>query len=233
MLPTIRLSISEVQNQLHTGQQDTRTYFSDTAEPERNTNATLATATATIATTTTDRIGPRRTDFRHGPQQTRNQPATTSTNIRRSRYHDIRNYLSGDIVAVTTKHAMQSATEEPITPTDYIFSRCRDLRNRLQPPRTQVTQDTAEEPTTSTVNTFSSLRALHNRFEHLRPQETQAPTEEPTTSTLTVVPSLVYAQCATDFSQHEPSQVRLQSTPGGSSQGATVPVRFNGVSLTN
>jgi hypothetical protein len=64
LLPTIRLSITEAaQNQLHTGHQDIRTYFYDTAEPERNKNATLATATTMIATTTTDRIGPRRTDF--------------------------------------------------------------------------------------------------------------------------------------------------------------------------
>jgi hypothetical protein len=46
MLPTIRLSISisEAQNQLRTGPQDIRTYFSDTAAPERNMNETLATA---------------------------------------------------------------------------------------------------------------------------------------------------------------------------------------------
>jgi hypothetical protein len=74
MLTTIRISISEAHNQIRTGHQDIRTYFSDTAEPERNTNATLATATATIATTPTDRNGPRRTDLRQRPQQTRHQP---------------------------------------------------------------------------------------------------------------------------------------------------------------
>jgi hypothetical protein len=107
MLPTIRLSISEAQNQIRTRQQDFRTYLSDTAEPERNMNVTLATATATTDTTNTDRIGPRLTDFRQRPQQTRNQPATTtSTNICRSRYHNIRNYLSGATVAVTIKPSM-------------------------------------------------------------------------------------------------------------------------------
>ena len=74
MLPAIRRSISEAQNQLRTGHQDIRTYFSDTAAPERNMNETLATATATTATTTTTttttgRIGPRRgSDFRQRPQ---------------------------------------------------------------------------------------------------------------------------------------------------------------------
>jgi hypothetical protein len=41
MLPIIRLSISEAQKQLRDGHQDIRTYFSDTAAPERNMNATL------------------------------------------------------------------------------------------------------------------------------------------------------------------------------------------------
>jgi hypothetical protein len=100
----MRLSISEAQNQLRTGHQDTRTYFYDTTEPERNMITTLATATATTATTTTDRIGPRRTGFRQRPQQTRIQPATTSTNIRRSRYQDIRNFVSGATLAVATTH---------------------------------------------------------------------------------------------------------------------------------
>jgi hypothetical protein len=69
MLPTICLSISEAQNQIRTGHQDIRT-----AEPERSMNATLATATATTATSPTDRIGSRRTDLRQRPQQTRHQP---------------------------------------------------------------------------------------------------------------------------------------------------------------
>jgi uncharacterized protein (DUF849 family) len=145
---------------------------------------TFATATATTATTTTDRIGPRRTDFRQRPQHTRNKPATTSTNFRRSRYQDIRNYLSGATVAVTVTYATQAATEETITSTDNVLSRCRALRNRLQPPLIQGTEDTAEDPITPTVNTLSSLRALHNRFQHPRSQETQVNTEEPTTSTV-------------------------------------------------
>jgi hypothetical protein len=191
MLPTIRISISEAQNQLRTGHQDIRTYFSDTAAPERNMNETLATTTPTTATTTTDRIGPRRTDFRQRPQQTRKQPATTSTNIRRPRYQDIRNFLSGATVAVTTTHATQTATEESIAPTDNLLSRCRALRNRLQPPLSQVTQVTAEEPTTPTANTFSSLHhALRNRFQNTRSQETRAHTEEPTTSTVSAFSSL-------------------------------------------
>jgi hypothetical protein len=69
------------------------------------------------------------------------------------------NFLSGATVAVTTTHATQTATEETIAPTDNLISRCRALRNRLQPPRSHVTQDTAEEPTITTANTFSSLRA--------------------------------------------------------------------------
>jgi hypothetical protein len=67
MLPIISLSISEAQNQIRTGHQDIRTYFSDTVEPERNMNATLATATASTDTTNIDRIGPRRTDSRQRP----------------------------------------------------------------------------------------------------------------------------------------------------------------------
>jgi hypothetical protein len=39
MLPAIRLSISEAQDQIRTGHQDIRTYFSDTAEPESTTDA--------------------------------------------------------------------------------------------------------------------------------------------------------------------------------------------------
>ena len=148
-------------------------------------NETLDTSTTTtIATTTTDRIGPRRTDIRQRPQQPKIQPAMISTNIRRSRYQDIRNFLSGATVAVTTTHATQTATEETIAPTDNIFSRFRAFRNRLESPRSQVTQDTAEEPISPTVNTFSSLRALRNRFQHPRSRETQAHTEEPTTSTV-------------------------------------------------
>jgi hypothetical protein len=75
MFPVIHQSIREARAQLRTGHHDIRTYFSDTAEPERNMNAMIDTATATIDTTTTDRIGPRRTDLRQRPQQTRNQPA--------------------------------------------------------------------------------------------------------------------------------------------------------------
>jgi hypothetical protein len=161
-----------------------RTYFSDTAAPERNINETLDTTTTTTAANTTDRIGPRRTDFRQRPQQPRIQPATTLTNIRRSIYQDIRNFLFGTTVAVPTTHVAQTATDETIAPIDNIFSRLRALRNRLEPPRSQVTQDTAKEATTPTVNTFSSHRAFRNRFQHPRSQETQAHMEEPTTSTV-------------------------------------------------
>jgi hypothetical protein len=42
--PIIRISISEAQDQLRTGHRDIRTFFSDTAATERNTNETLATA---------------------------------------------------------------------------------------------------------------------------------------------------------------------------------------------
>jgi hypothetical protein len=68
MFPVIHQSIREARAQLRTGHHNIRTYFSDTAEPERNMNATLTTATATIDITTTDRIGPRRTDLRQRPQ---------------------------------------------------------------------------------------------------------------------------------------------------------------------
>ena len=139
MLPAIRRSISDAQNQICTGHQDIRTYFSDTAAPERNMNETLATASTTTANTTTDRIRPRRTEFRQRPQQPRPQPSTTLTNIRRPRYQDFRNLLSGATVAVIITHATQTATEETIAPTDNLISRCRALCNRLQPPRSQVT----------------------------------------------------------------------------------------------
>jgi hypothetical protein len=64
MQPTIRISISEAQNLLRTGHQDIRTFFSDTAATERNTNETLATANTTTDNTATGRIGPRRTEVR-------------------------------------------------------------------------------------------------------------------------------------------------------------------------
>jgi hypothetical protein len=136
MLPVIRHNISEAQKQLRTSHRDIRTYFSDTAAPERTMrNVTLATATAT--TTTTNRIGPRPTAIRKRPQQTRNQPAMTSTDIRKSRHHDIRTYFSATIAVVTTPYAMQVATEEPTTSTVSAFSRLRTLRSRFQQPRTQ------------------------------------------------------------------------------------------------
>ena len=88
------ISISEAQNQLLSGHQDIRTYFPDTAAPERNTNETLATANTTTDTTATGRIGFRRPTIRQRLQQTRTQPASIVTNSRQSRYQDIRNLLS-------------------------------------------------------------------------------------------------------------------------------------------
>ncbi len=184
MPPTIQLSISEAHNQLRTGHQDIRTYFSETAAPERTMNETLATATTTSTTTTTDRIGLLGTEFQRQlqqHQQPRIHAATTSNNSRRPRYQDIRNFLSGAIGAVTTR-ATQTTTEETTASSENLISRCRAIRNRLQPPRSQVTQDTTEEPTTPTANVFSSLRALRNRFQHPRSQETQENTEETTNS---------------------------------------------------
>jgi hypothetical protein len=78
-------------------------------------NATLATATATA--TTIDRIGPHSTAIRQRPQQTRNQPATTSTDIRKSRHHDISTYFSATTAVVTTTNVRQAAAEEPTTST--------------------------------------------------------------------------------------------------------------------
>jgi hypothetical protein len=85
MPPVIR-HISEAREQIRTGHQDIRTYFSNTAAPERTRNATLITATA--ATTTTHRPSPNRhspaisadknpasSDFnRHSPVQTSRHP---------------------------------------------------------------------------------------------------------------------------------------------------------------
>jgi hypothetical protein len=127
-------------------------------------NETLATATTTPANTTTDRIGPQRTEVRQRPQQPRTQPAATLTNIRRPRYQDIHNFLSRATAAVTTTHATQPATEETIAPTDNLISRCRANRNRLQPPRSQATQDTAEEETTTTGNTLSAFASSATDF---------------------------------------------------------------------
>jgi hypothetical protein len=231
MLPIIRLSISEAQNQIQTGHQDISTYFSDTAEPERNMNATLATATATTDTTNIDRIGPRRTDFRQRYQQTRNQPATISTNIRRSRHHDICNYLSGATAAVTTKHSMQNNTEEPITPTDNIFSGCRAraLLNRIQPPRAQVTQATTEDPTTVTVNLLSPLRALCNRFQHPRSHETQATTGEPITSTVSTFSRLRALRNRFQQARTQPNTIATDTWRFF----LAVPIKSNGVRSTN
>jgi hypothetical protein len=113
MLPTIRLSISEAQNQILTGRQDTLTSFSDKAAPVRNMNATLATTTATIDTTNPDRTVPRRTDLRQRkrPKQKINQATTTPPNTHRSNYHDTRHYTSGAKMTVVTSQAMQTATE--------------------------------------------------------------------------------------------------------------------------
>jgi hypothetical protein len=183
MQPTIRISISEAQNQLRTGHQDIRTFCSDTAATERSTNETLVAANTTTDNTATGRIGPRRTEVRQRPQQPRTQPAPSLTNIRRPRYQDIRNFLSKATAAVTTTDAMQNAMEETIAPTNNLISRCRAIRNRLQPPQSQATQDTAEEPTNLLLNVISRVRALRTRFHTPRTQETQATTDELTTST--------------------------------------------------
>jgi hypothetical protein len=166
---TISISISEAQNQLRTGHQDIRTYFSDTAALERSTNETLATATTTPTNTTTDRIGLRRTELRQRPQQPRDQLATTLTNICRPRYQDIRNFLTGATGAVTTTHATQTSTEETIAPTDTLVPRCRAIRNRLQPPQ----QTATEETIAPTVNLISRCRAIRNRLQPPRSQVTQ------------------------------------------------------------
>jgi hypothetical protein len=184
MQATIRISISEAQNQFRTGHQDIRTFFSDTAATERSTNKTLATANTSTDNTTTGRIGPRRTEVRQRPQRPRTQPAPAFTNIRRPRYQDIRNFLPRATAVLTTAHATQTATEETIAPTNILISHCRAIRNRLQPPRSQATQDTAEEPTNPLANAASSrMGALRTRFHTPRTQETQATTEEPTTPT--------------------------------------------------
>jgi hypothetical protein len=164
MQPIIRISISEAQDQLCTGHRDIRTFFSDTAATERNTNETLATANTTTDNTATGRIGPRRTEVRQRPQYPITEPATSFTKIRRPRYQDIRNFLSRATDAVTTAHATQTATEETIAPTNNLISRCRAIRNRLQPPRSQATQDTAEEATNPLENVISRMRALRTRF---------------------------------------------------------------------
>jgi hypothetical protein len=62
-------------------------------------------------------------------------------------------------------------------------SRCRTIRNSIQPPRSQTTQDIAEESTNPLENAISRMRALRTRFHTPRTQETQATTEEPTTPT--------------------------------------------------
>jgi hypothetical protein len=198
MQPIIRISISEAQDQLRTGHRDIRTFFSDTAATERNTNETLATANTMTDNTATGRIGPRRTEVRQRPQQTRTQPAPALTMIRRPGYQDIRNFLPRATAAVTTAHATQTATEETIAPTNNLISRCRAIRNRLQTPRPQPTQDTAEEPTNPLENAISRMRALRARFHTPRTQETQATTEEPTTPTDTTF--LSFTRTAQPFS---------------------------------
>jgi hypothetical protein len=106
MLPVIRDSISEAWKQRRTGHQRIRTYFFDTAAPERTMNATLTTATS--VTTTTDRIDLCPTGIRQRPQQTTQptptQPTSTSTGIRWSRHHGIRTYFSATTAAVTTNN---------------------------------------------------------------------------------------------------------------------------------
>ncbi len=113
----------------------------ETEEKKKKKNRKKAKARKTKAKTSTESNGTRRTEFRQLPQQPRPQPPTTLNNIRRPSYQDIRSFLSGATVAVTATHLTQTATEETIAPTDTLISRCRAIRNRLQPPRSQVTQD--------------------------------------------------------------------------------------------
>jgi hypothetical protein len=83
------------------------------AAPVRHLNATVATATATIATKNPHRIVPDRTNprQRQRSKQKSNPPNKTSTNTRRSSYQDIRHYTSGAKSTVATSQAMQTATE--------------------------------------------------------------------------------------------------------------------------
>jgi hypothetical protein len=88
IFPVIRHNINEARTQHRTGDQDIRTYLSDTAVPKRAKNAMLTTTTA--PTTITDLSA-----LAHPPATSadKNQPALTSTDIRRSRHHDISTVL--------------------------------------------------------------------------------------------------------------------------------------------
>jgi hypothetical protein len=147
MQPTIRISTNEAQDQLSTGHRDIRTFFSDTTATPRNTIETAANANTTTDNTATGRIGPQRNEVRQRPQQTRTQPAPALTKFCRPGYQDIRNFLPRFAAAATTTHETQTATEETIAHTNNLIARCRAIRNRLQTPRSQATQDTAEETT--------------------------------------------------------------------------------------
>jgi hypothetical protein len=175
MLPGICHSISDARKQLLAGHQYPRNHFSDMAAPERTMNATLTTVTA--ATTTTDRIGPRLTAFRQRPQQTRTQPAPTSTNIRRSRHHDIRTF-SATTASEPTTNATHTATEEPTTST----RRTNYLKSYFK--RATI------GPYKETAMMMPTALNAGDRMNRPLPQS---------------VPFLAYAPFASDFSKHEPS----------------------------
>jgi hypothetical protein len=86
MLPTFRLSISEAQNKIRTGHQDIRTYFSDTAEPERNMNATYRDHNDRHHQHRSYGTSPNRLSTTSSTDKKPAHYATTSTNIRRPRY---------------------------------------------------------------------------------------------------------------------------------------------------
>jgi hypothetical protein len=109
MLSVIRDSISDARKQLRTGHQDIRTYFSDTAALERTMNVTLTTAiVATLPHTALTLAQP---PFARDSAD-KNPAALTSTDIRRSRHHDIRTYFSATTAAEPIKNATQATTEE-------------------------------------------------------------------------------------------------------------------------
>jgi hypothetical protein len=188
---------------------------SASALAKRRTNFVPATKTTLLSSLTRQRqsgtrTGSRRITIRQRPQQTRTQPATTLSNWRRPRYRDIRNFLYRATASGTTMHETQTATEEMIAPTNYLISRCRAIRNRIQPPRSRAIQTPRKNrPIHSTTSSpecvpYEPDSTNHEPRRHKQPRKNR-PLPQP-------VPSLIYAHYATVFKQHEPRRARLQPT---------------------
>jgi hypothetical protein len=110
MLPTIRLTISEAQNQILTGHQDIRTFSRQgSASTKHERNARYRDRNDRHHEPRPHLTSPNDLRQRQRPKQESNQPTTTPTSTRRSSYHDIRHYTSDAKLTVAGSNLASNA----------------------------------------------------------------------------------------------------------------------------